>query len=1264
MVWLFSVLVRTIFWGVTTLMALFALGVVFSDTLFPLVDEYRPQIEKNISQITGMDASVAKLNARLDGLTLVLQAEKVALALPQQEPVIQLDQGEVALDLVQSLLKFAPQFTSVSLSGPTIKLAEQDGHISLQGMPPETQSQSDPNIAVRRVLNYISDQRDVRISDVALSFTSQRFGRHQVMIPSIRAAQQTDGSYLAADVYLNEQTAPLVLRGHSSKTDSLLPGKQFTLFAKLPEQHVELATLFNGDGPLRRWQSLDVGGQVWLHLSENGVTTVKSQLDTLTLKSVSGDQFHLPALLNARLDQGNVRGALSQIQWRLNNQALPTTNMEFAWYGSDQRMEMAFDRLDAQFANRLALNFLEEEWRVHGLLSGLDPSGVAANGSLTLRLADQVSYQYRSNLIGAAVKGNNGIPLASGVNGVFSLSDQGGSIEFVAQDSTLGFPTVYDQVWQTQRLSGHVEWRRQQDAFIVSGKKLHVIRNGADIRGGFRLEVVEDGEDWLDLNLNAVNIPIDDRLDYIPPRALSQNLTDWLQNAFQGGQVDSTDVLVHTNLSNGATQVRIDLSAQTEAVSFDPSWPAATDVTARFVYDRSGVNVLVSKGDLEGLAVKDLNITVPISHGQANWLTLAGQVEDDVPTILNALRSTPLGDSVLSPFARWTVLGAAVGKYAVAIPLVAGENEPKVNLDIEFADNAMYMEDLQLALQIDKGKLLYRSNEGLTGSWFEVETLGGTSRAELSSRTVDDRFVVQLGLSGTASGRDIALWRQLGDGVAGKLAGRLAYDGTVAINQSQLGQVDIALAADLTDSEMKLPAPLAKANGEAAQAKIDVRVFENQALISADIDDQIHSRSLFIDGQAASVDIAIGQPLDIDSQSFPEGMALSGQAKSTDLRDWMELIQSFADRESPSTLELSAPSWLRSANILVDEVVLNDSNTLHNAKLAFDRATGTDLSLSSDEINAKLGRKDGLPLLHVGYLNWRTSSSEDKVDDSNESPISVESLPSAYIRIDNMFIDDQPYGDWQATITKQNDSVVINPITTSLKSGNFSGSLFWQGGSSPNVELVVKVSGKDAKELTSKFSPVPFISSQNYELDVVLSWQSHVFDFDRDTLDGRIAFAVENGNFNQVDKLPPFLRVLGIFNINALTKRLAFNFKDLYEPGMPFDDFTGLLNIENGQLLTTEPVLVSSPTAEVSLFGKADLVNEVLDERLTATVPISSSLPIAGLLLATPQIAGLLFITDKLIGDQISKVTSIQYQIDGPFDNPNVEPVKYKPVQR
>ncbi len=124
------------------------------------------------------------------------------------------------------------------------------------------------------------------------------------------------------------------------------------------------------------------------------------------------------------------------------------------------------------------------------------------------------------------------------------------------------------------------------------------------------------------------------------------------------------------------------------------------------------------------------------------------------------------------------------------------------------------------------------------------------------------------------------------------------------------------------------------------------------------------------------------------------------------------------------------------------------------------------------------------------------------------------------------------------------------------------------------------------------------------------------------------------------------------------------DFSDVYEPGLTYDEFKGVLTLGDGILKTVSPITIISPSAELVVAGEADIVNETLNEKLTATFPLTGTLPLAGLIWGTPQLAGLLFITDKLIGDQLSKVTSVQYKVEGSFNDPVMTPVRYQPVEK
>jgi len=321
--------------------------------------------------------------------------------------------------------------------------------------------------------------------------------------------------------------------------------------------------------------------------------------------------------------------------------------------------------------------------------------------------------------------------------------------------------------------------------------------------------------------------------------------------------------------------------------------------------------------------------------------------------------------------------------------------------------------------------------------------------------------------------------------------------------------------------------------------------------------------------------------------------------------------------------------------------------------------------VSSDEVVFSFIDKNGTPDLHFDFLSWNTAPSKAIPLERTpaEAPITASQVPNMTVSVDQLYIDEQPYGDWQLSISREGSRVRVDPVSTKLRKGDFKGSLVWlDAGEDSDVTLLISADGADLSELTGKFSSEAFVSSKKYKINVALDWKGHPFYFDRQSVAGRISFSAEDGNFNKVDELPAFLKFLGVFNAGALTRRLSLDFSDMYQPGLTYDDFSGELSLGNGILKTTSPISIDSPSAILSLAGKANIVEETLDETLTATFPLTGALPIAGLLWGTPQLAGLLYITDKLIGDQLSKVTSVQYKVEGSFNNPRMTPIKYKPL--
>lgn len=1270
MYWLLRKLILVVFWGAVTfsaLLAVFALGV---GQLFPYLDHYRPQIEKNLGQIVGYPVTLAGIDGRLEGVDPTVSVSGFELSAGGQSAIV-IDEMRVRLDTVKSLLTLSPQFTYIRFVRPYVGLQEAEGQWRLKGATPSRNVRNE--VGVERVLDYLSAQRNFSIYDAKIALDSEQFGEHSLRIPHIYIFQKAYESLLTSTLFLDDGASPFQISARIDQGRSLLGNYRVKASLNAPFMTLPVSRyLATNDYNL---ESISFGGDVWLDAFIGKEVEVRAESARFAFTFADGERYDATSSIKLRYSQQrpSVRMDVHNMTIADEVGTQSAINWVFDWSSVTNRSVVRFDQADLGLAHKIANHFLPEDSNASRILNGLNPTGAAKNGSVQLtNSSDGLSFQFLSNLYGAAIDDYNGIPKADNINGVFSLSDDAGYIDFRGSHSQLGFATVYDESWLTDALSGYVSWQQQQDIFLVSGRDLSVRRNNADISAGFRLEVRKDAPDWLALDLHGQNLSVDERMTYLPPRALDDSIMSWLAGAFpNSGDITEVDVLVQSELSEGASpHVRVKMALQNTDVSFDKDWPVAQSVNGEFALDDSGVRVVVDSALWEDVSVNNLTVAVPITGGVANWLNITGGIDDDASKILSTLKSTPLVDSVLSPFTNWTLGGKVSGDFDLAIPF-SSDMQPKVRLLVNFNDNPLQIGDLDLNGQINDGRLQFSSGQGITNTEFDIQALGGASHLALtSSVTSDGGMAIQGELAGKVGLKETLAWRQAGNEAVARVSGLVEYTGSLAVNQSQSGQVDLIINSDLLGGQIDLPEPIGKGPAEQKDLQVKVRQHEKDIVIDADYGTFSKARLLLQNSAFVGGELVLSASQDKNlNATIPNGLVVSGDFDRILVQNWQSVIADFSNASNASdAVEIpSLPAWLSKVDLIVDEVVVNPSNTWHNFKVSYSAATDKPLFVSSDEVNFSFSNDAGVPNLHFGFLSWNTDSSEDQEETKGKgAPISAKQIPSMTLAIDQLYFNGKPYGDWLLSVAREGDVVRIDPISSKLKTGDFKGSLFWQDrGDASSVELTIAASGADLAELTKKFTnDDAFVSSKKYKIDVGLSWKGHPFYFDRESVSGRIGFSATNGNFRKVDELPAFLKALGIFNIGALSRRLLLDFSDVYEPGLTYDEFKGVLTLGDGILKTVSPITIISPSAELVVAGEADIVNETLNEKLTATFPLTGTLPLAGLIWGTPQLAGLLFITDKLIGDQLSKVTSVQYKVEGSFNDPVMTPVRYQPVEK
>ena len=146
-----------------------------------------------------------------------------------------------------------------------------------------------------------------------------------------------------------------------------------------------------------------------------------------------------------------------------------------------------------------------------------------------------------------------------------------------------------------------------------------------------------------------------------------------------------------------------------------------------------------------------------------------------------------------------------------------------------------------------------------------------------------------------------------------------------------------------------------------------------------------------------------------------------------------------------------------------------------------------------------------------------------------------------------------------------------------------------------------------------------------------------------------------DGNVTGADAGPG--RLLGLVSFTALPKRLALDFRDVFESGFPFDEATGTFSMENGKA-RTEDVLLKSSSASIHLSGETDLVDRRYDQLMTIRPGVGNTLPIIGALAAGPGGAAAGLALQGLLHDSLGEATQVRYTITGSWDEPVIEPVE------
>jgi uncharacterized protein YhdP len=177
----------------------------------------------------------------------------------------------------------------------------------------------------------------------------------------------------------------------------------------------------------------------------------------------------------------------------------------------------------------------------------------------------------------------------------------------------------------------------------------------------------------------------------------------------------------------------------------------------------------------------------------------------------------------------------------------------------------------------------------------------------------------------------------------------------------------------------------------------------------------------------------------------------------------------------------------------------------------------------------------------------------------------------------------------------------------------------------------------------------PGIEQAATDVKAELYWPTSPLEMGAEKLYGSLSLKVGNGLVNNID--PGVGRLIGLFSLNALGKRLALDFSDLFSEGLAFDSIEGNFTINDGDAYTSDLVMKST-AAVVDVRGRTGLATRSYDQKVVVTPNVSATLPILGTLAINPTAGVALAMTQKLIGRLFDRIAMRTYEVTGSWDEP------------
>ncbi|MEQ1814698.1 MAG: AsmA-like C-terminal region-containing protein [Candidatus Nitrotoga sp.] len=904
------------------------------------------------------------------------------------------------------------------------------------------------------------------------------------------------------------------------------------------------------------------------------------------------------------------------------------------------------------------------------------------------------------------------IPGFSGLSGQISGNKDAGTLMLSSKNLKLDAPQIMPEPLQFDSLTAKTGWHKNNQGYAIQYENVIVENQDAAgiISGSFQTLADSPGE--IDLKVNLTRALVQRTSRYIPLVALKSAGNAWVKQALLDGQSNDFSLILRGNLKqfpfdekdSGLFQIKA--SAIGAAVKYHPDWPAIDQGTAQFTIQGRRLETFVSTAMTVGGHLQNVSVAMPDITNPKLMVQIRGEARGKTSHFLDFIQQSPVrgyinevsdhisaqgnGKLILSldiplpgrvanssnkglPAPTDTAVAGAPTTIMSAATQIIASAPVKVAGDYHFIENDVTLPDGIVVQQVS-GHLLFTESSLHTKN-VAGQVFGGPAAVVLKRKPGKPLIVKAQG---------VAHMDQLRHGVSypvlNYLHGSIPWQADITI---QPKHITVQGTSNLLGIQFDLPVPFTKQASEQIPLTFEMRRKVGRETLSLQYGKLLNAKLVRRKKKGEWLvhggNIHFGTLPEQGSSAgvIQPGIWMTGTVPELAVQGWGKLLETTNGDGILSSLKF------KGADLLIKKIsglgyAMNDVHIKAStpgktilAKVAASQINGEakwqpqgkgrlTVRLTSLNLQKSPDLPGGQPARPMAETPPDRASEQLVAGGTQGDPSMLaitgkQTFPTFDLAVDNLTWNKISWGKLELLLNKQVNQPeqiwLAERIHVTTPEGVMAGDGKWiitpnNQQTQVNIGLDILNSGR----LLSRLGYPDSVKDGAGRLEGKFYWQGGPQAFGVAVLDGALKLNIGKGQFLQVD--PGIGKLLSVFSLQALPKRITLDFTDVFSKGFKFDQISSTAQIRQG-LMQIDDFKIEGSAAKVTMHGQVDLIQETQDLRVRILPTISDTVSLLGLA-AGPAVGMGVLLANKIFSNPLDKLVSFEYNVDGTWAAPNI----------